>query len=132
MVPGKKNHFSPQPNMPRGRPSKKQKTKNTSGLRNHRKIASQSPRSTSPLGESDARHADELGIHFDSIRVNWEKATQLDGDSDIDMEEEDMDLDDIEFAQKMADMAMKEDEKDSDWIPPRLRRKAGQNQGSKS
>jgi hypothetical protein len=43
----------------------------------------------------------------------------LDSDSDIDVEEEEMDLD-IEFAQKMADMALKEDEKDSDWIPPRL------------
>jgi hypothetical protein len=100
-------------------------------LQNHHKFAFHSPWSTSPFGESATSHADKLGNHFDSIRVNWEKATQLNSDSDIDAEEEEMDLD-IEFAQKMADMALKEDKKDSDWIPPRLWWKPGQNQGLKS
>jgi hypothetical protein len=34
-------------------------------------------------------------------------------------------LEDEEFAQRLVEMAMREDEKDMDWVPARLRVKEG-------
>jgi len=105
--------------MPQGCPPKKQKRPNTSGLRNQTSL---SPHSPSPSGKSGG-NTEEFGIHFDSIRVDWEKTVMLDDGSDIDEEDSDTDddLEDDTFGKKLAEIMVQEDEKDADWVPVRLR-----------
>ncbi|KAJ7913786.1 hypothetical protein B0H13DRAFT_2325921 [Mycena leptocephala] len=94
-------------------PPRKIQKRNITGLRNQGK---QPP----PIQDDPGTVPDDHsmpGVHFDSLRVDWEK----DDESDIESE---LDLDDFEvedFGFKLVEMAEKEDVKDLDWLPPRLR-----------
>ncbi|KAJ7882736.1 hypothetical protein B0H14DRAFT_3128725, partial [Mycena olivaceomarginata] len=95
-------------------PRKKQK-RNITGLRN------QQPTSSAPsIGSNDPGDTldddSTMGVHFDSLRVDWENEGESDIESEVDLDE----FDDEEFTLRLADMAEKEDLKDPDWLPPSL------------
>ncbi|KAF8196618.1 hypothetical protein K438DRAFT_1672729 [Mycena galopus ATCC 62051] len=96
-------------------PRKKQKP-NMSGLRNQKKASLAPPDASENITDtSDDDSA--MGVHFDSLRVDWEHEDDSDVESEIDLD----DFDDEEFTLRLAEMAEKEDSKDSDWLPPNLR-----------
>ncbi|KAJ7934945.1 hypothetical protein B0H13DRAFT_1854651 [Mycena leptocephala] len=51
------------------------------------------------------------------LRVDWEKDDESDIESELDLD----DFEDEDFGFKLVEMAEKEDVKDLDWLPPRLR-----------
>ncbi|KAG1853065.1 hypothetical protein F4604DRAFT_1933334 [Suillus subluteus] len=124
--------------MPRGRPTKKQK--NISGLQGQCRQPSSPLEASSMMGasnrESRSHSSDDSGssldanedtvsVMFDSLKINFEQEYMEDEDrSDIDQELEMDALDDEDFGCRLVEMVQKEDERNPDWIPERLRRKA--------
>jgi hypothetical protein len=66
-----------------------------------------------------------MGVHFDSLWVDWEN----EGESDIELEVDLDEFDNEEFTFWVADMAEKEDLKDPDWLPPSLQVKFRERKG---
>jgi hypothetical protein len=97
-------------------PPRKKQNRNLSGLRNQPK-QSQTP--SVAIGGSEDNPNDALvpGMHFDSMRVDWENDNESDIESEADLD----DFDDEEFGINLLEMAEKEDPKDLDWLPPKLR-----------
>ena len=120
--------------MPRGQPAKRQKP-NMSGLHNQGSTTESLLLSvhSQMIPNIDANHENsddqlgELAIQFESTRIDWEREDHNGSSkSDIDLNEnvtDFNDLEDEEFVQRLIEMAMKEDEKDMDWVPARLRTK---------
>lgn len=117
--------------MAQGRPAKKQK--NTSGLRNQGYTTPSTSSAYPDLMDTDSiDELEDLGLQFDSTRVDWRREEVIDDGSDIDLDESVMDLDDLEdeeFMQRLVEMAMREDENDPDWVPARLRTRKGTKKG---
>jgi hypothetical protein len=103
-------------------PPKKQQKRNIGGLRNQPKQPSLT-RDHSPVDSDDES---TTGVHFDSMRVDWEHEDESDVESEVDLD----DFGDEEFGVKLAEMVEKEDAKDLDWLPPRLRVKLQERKGA--
>lgn len=129
--------------MKRGRPSKRAK-KNISGLRNQPSqastalSASPSPvasvvnsRASSVSGSRLPAPPEEIPVHLDSLRVDWAGEDEEDN-TDVDDELDDDGWDDEEFGMRLAEMAEREDGKDSDWIPAKLKAKIMKKKGESS
>ena len=85
-------------------PPRKKPKRNISGLRNQ-------PKQPLPVLQDSAMDSDNesvKGVHFDSMRVDWEN----EDDSDIESEEDLDDFDDEEFGASLAEMVEAEDAKD--------------------
>jgi hypothetical protein len=104
--------FSPPPTMP---PRKKVR-RNLQGLRNQPKQGP-TPSTIAEDSEDNSHHTSMPGMHFDSMKVDWENDNESDHESEIDLD----DFEDEEFGISLLKMAEKEDSKDLDWLPPRLR-----------
>ena len=110
--------------MRRGRPAKKKKG-NISGLKNQTVSPASVPSpshdsSHQSTSESPAASERQHTILPDSTRINWEEEDVAPLDSDLDDQTE-LDIwDDEDLAEKMEEMLRKADEKDCDWLPPRL------------
>ncbi|KAF9236630.1 hypothetical protein BU15DRAFT_76727 [Melanogaster broomeanus] len=124
--------------MPRGRPRKR--LRNISGLHGQLEAGHATPLAIAgdnsrPVDDSDqyesesdhnGQFKDNLAVAFDGLKINFEEAYgDTDGSdmSDIDEEIELGILEDEEFGRKLAEMVEKEDGKDPEWIPERMRRK---------
>ena len=126
---------SPTPGHPR------KKVRNVYGLRNQ---ANPAPRKSSAdsVDSDSSRDVDhkkkhlsrgldiELTVAFDSARLDWCKEDAAGSDSEIEEMSEWEELDDEAFGKALADMALKNDAKDCDWIPPRFRRQKKGNEHS--
>jgi len=101
--------------LPLTMPPRKKTNRNLAGLRNQPK---QSQASSVAIGGSKDNSNDALlpGMHFDSMRVDWENDDESDIESEVDLD----DFDDEEFGINLLEMAEKEDPKDLDWLPPKL------------
>ncbi|KAJ6577780.1 hypothetical protein B0H19DRAFT_1062359 [Mycena capillaripes] len=97
-------------------PPRKKQHRNISGLRNQPKQDSTPPAVVGAFGD-DSDDALIRGLHFDSMKVDWENEDESDMESEIDQD----DFEDEEFGIRLLEMAEKEDSKDLDWLPPRLR-----------
>ncbi|KAJ7573601.1 hypothetical protein C8J56DRAFT_903250 [Mycena floridula] len=107
----------------RGRKPKKQ-ARNLTGLRNQPRPEPVDSDSDEAISGPDSDDSADPNVYFDSARVDWEKEENAGGESDLDVDEEDLDvedLDDEDFGRRLAEMASKEDDKDTDWIPYELR-----------
>jgi hypothetical protein len=95
-------------------PPKKKVRHNIPGLRNQPK------QDQTPSAVFDDDSGDPLmpGIHFHSMKVDWENDDESDIESELDLD----DFDNEEFGINPLEMAEREDSKDLDWLPPRLRR----------
>lgn len=123
--------------MKRGRPHKKPRG-NISGLKNQKAspVPSQdsSHQSASPTGsgfdqQQDIDFEERHHITFDGTRINWEEEDTAPLDSDIDDQME-LDIwDDEDLAEKLEEMMRKSDEKDCDWLSPRLQQQHNQRKG---
>jgi hypothetical protein len=92
------------------------------GLRNQPKH----PPPTQDNSPIDSDNESVLGVHFDSMRVDWEHEDESDVESEVDLD----DYDDEEFGAILAEMVEKEEAKDLDWLPPRLRIKMKERKGA--
>ncbi|KAJ7603150.1 hypothetical protein DFH06DRAFT_1350506 [Mycena polygramma] len=100
-------------------PPRKVAKRNISGLRNQPKPVSTPPVPSVPEKESVETSDNDFppGFHFESMRVDWENDDESDIGSEWDLD----DWDDEELGIKLAVMAEKQDSRDLDWVPPRLR-----------
>jgi hypothetical protein len=108
------------------------KVRNISGLRNQRRDSFsaedswpvQASRSLTSTTEGLVNEA-ELKIAFDGLKANYMEETS---DSEEDSEREEIsdweDLNDKAFSELLAEIALKDDPKDADWIPEKLKRSA--------
>lgn len=137
---------------PLGQPSKKARTNtNLSGLRNHAKPSpspsDHSSHPTPPISQapspdrSDDDDSDleiddddlELLIHFDSLKANYKHEGEV---MDVNGEAEDEEISVWEgfqqedLADAMLDMFEEEDEKDLDWLPPKLEARQNKTQNN--
>ena len=123
------------PPKPRGRPPKKRR--NITGLQNSSSsstvlsVASFSQGSQAVTEEDDAliarlQESDRLAVHNKKDEASSE-AEDSGEETDVDdyAESEWDELDDQDFAERLAEMAMADDPNDLDWVPARLRGKKG-------
>jgi hypothetical protein len=106
-----------------GRPPKR--ARNISGLLYQPPSLSPSPSVSAEQSENDDGDS-ELEILVHSRRVNWQMEAELENSDLDDLSESDaaeFDFDDEEFGRPLAEMAAAEDEKDTEWLPGRLRSK---------
>jgi hypothetical protein len=84
----------------------------------------QASRSLTSTTEGPVNEA-ELKIAFDGLKANYMEETS---DSEEDSEREEIsdweDLNDKAFSECLAEIALKDDPKDADWIPEKLKRSA--------
>jgi len=127
--------------MPRGRPRKKPRNRDISGLRNQQTnrlspglsgsplAGAESdgtiPRSTPSRSRSRALSPDEE----DENHLDWRDLANSEVGSETDLDESDWEevefwegLDDEEFWDKLVEMVAEDDPKDLDWIPPKWER----------
>ena len=116
-----------------GRPKKR--ARNLTGLQNQVprtiSLASPAPITQSQVSparevESESDNEDNVTVAYDGLKISYEEEYMGTGstyDSDIDEEMELDILDDEEFGRKLAEMIEREDGKEPDWIPERLRKK---------
>ncbi|KAJ7249144.1 hypothetical protein B0H12DRAFT_1122899 [Mycena haematopus] len=89
-------------------PPKKKLKRNITDLRNQ-------PKQPSPTQDDSPIDSDResiSGVHFDSMRVDWENEDESDIQSEVDLDE----FEDEELGVNLVEMAEQEDEKDLDWL----------------
>ena len=111
-----------------GRPRKK--ARNITGLRNQDQHATSPPISKGSIRLSGKRELDECQQNegktiSNGLKISFEQ--EYDGSAPTDESEVDEEielelLEDEEFGWKLADMVEKENDRDLDWIPERLKR----------
>ena len=127
--------------MPPGHPRKK--ARNLNGLQNQANSAPCEASADSVDSDSscDVDHKGkylsgeldiDLTVAFDSACLDWCKEDAAGSDSEIEEMSEWEELDDENFGKALVDMALKNDAKDYDWIPPRFRRQKKGNEHSTS
>jgi hypothetical protein len=100
----------------RGRPSKRAKQLNITGLRNQKPATRESSLNPASNNDDDSNGDDVFVPIFDSARVDWEKEEDDDSDDDIADDSDDL-FDDTAFAECLAEMAAREDDKHDEWLP---------------
>ncbi|KII84350.1 hypothetical protein PLICRDRAFT_46228 [Plicaturopsis crispa FD-325 SS-3] len=124
----------------RGRPSKR--ARNKSGLKNQSRAARSNPSdsvaddarrsSSQSSGSTDQDQEEsewaELTRIFDGLKLQYsEEGSEFEGDDDLEDVDEQSEwegLEDEEFTEVLAAMAIDEDPNDHDWIPEKIRKKA--------
>ena len=106
---------------------KRQRNLNISGLRNQPSVRQTRGDPTDSHNSDSGEHSNcehsLTGVLFDSAKPDL-ACEELSGDeSDVEEASEWGDLDDESFAESLAQMAMKDDTGDHDWIPAKARKK---------